>query len=133
MSAVRWQCDLKPSLTARWLQGGLQGAVIAALLLSPWASPGAWVKPALLLMVLREAWGKAQQLKARQGELCIESATTWRWCGKRWQLQRPLRGLPWGVRVVLRNTEGQTLRFWLMRDAMTPAAWRALRAFWLSR
>lgn len=133
MNAVRWRCSLKPSSVACWLQGGLQGAVVAALLLSPWENPGAWAKLPLLILVLREAWRMAQRRSALRGELCIDFPAKWHWRDKSWQLQQPLRWLPFGVLVVLRSADGQKLRFWLMRDAMTPAAWRALRAFWLKR
>ena len=117
---------------ARWLQGGLHGAVIAALLLSPWESRWAWAKLPLLLMVLWETRRAARRLNLCCGELAIDEQA-WQWQGKSWRLKQPLRWLPFGVLVVLRGEQAETMRFWLMQDNMTPAAWRALRALWLTR
>lgn len=118
---------------ARWLQGGLHGVAIGALLLSPWDSRWAWVKLPLLLMALWEARRTARRLSLRCGELAIDEQGAWQWQGRRWRLKQPLRWLPCGVLVVLRGEKAETMRFWLMQDNMTPAAWRALRALWFTR
>ncbi|WP_312836885.1 protein YgfX [Pantoea sp.] len=107
---VRWRCDLRPSRVARWLQRGLHGAVIGALLLSPWEGCWAWAKLPLLAAVVWEAQRAARRLNHLHGELNIDERGNWRWRGESWRLLRPPRWLPFGAQVALRSAKGSICR-----------------------
>lgn len=128
MNAVRWQCNLQASRSARALNVMLFLLCGTLLLSLSWPVDWAWGRAPLLLLMLLECWRNERRLVRRQGVLALDEKGHWHWRGARWQLQRQADWLPWGVLLVLQGAQGQRWRLWLMQDNLPPQAWRALRA-----
>ncbi len=127
MNAVRWQCSLRPSRSAR-LTNLAAGLSCVTLLLFAWPAEGYALQALLSVAVLAESWRTEQRLRQRSGELTRDEQGSWDWQGTCWYTARTAQWQPWGVLLTLQNAQGQRWRFWLMQDAMTMRSWRQLRA-----
>lgn len=128
MNAVRWQCNLQASRSARALNVTLYLSCLCLLFSLSWPPEWAWGRMPILLLLLLEGWRNERRLAQRVGCLALEAEGDWLWQGARWQMQRKADWLPWGVLLVFRNQQGQRWRWWLMHDNMSPGEWRTLRA-----
>ncbi|MCL9647328.1 protein YgfX [Pantoea eucrina] len=127
MNAVRWQCSLRPSRSAR-LANLAAGFSCVPLLLFVWPAEWHVLQALLSVAVLAESWRTERRLRQRCGELTRDVQGSWGWQGTRWYTARTAQWQPWGVLLTLQNAQGQRWRFWLMQDAMTMRSWRQLRA-----
>ncbi|MDF7662571.1 protein YgfX [Erwiniaceae bacterium L1_54_6] len=128
MNAVRWQCNLHPSRSARALQALMLGCCCLLIVGLPWPEMWHWGKVLLLLLLLMEGWRNQRLLQQRRGRLILDKQGNWLWDNRCWHNARAPGWLPIGVLLVLRNQQGQCRRLWLMYDNMPPGYWRALRA-----
>lgn len=128
MNAVRWQCNLQPSRSARWLNLALTLLCVLLLVSAPWPDVWRWGRAPLILLLLLSGWRHERRLGQRTGRLALDEKGNWHWRGRRWRPQHQACWLPWGVLLVLRPPQGRCWRLWLMQDSMPPQAWRALRA-----
>ncbi|WP_343552416.1 protein YgfX [Pantoea sp.] len=128
MNAVRWQCNLRASRSARALNVTLFLLCSVLLLSLSWPAEWAWGEAPLLLLLWAEGWRNERRLVQRVGCLALDAQGDWLWRGLRWQAERKPDWLPYGVLLVLRNQQGQRWRLWLMHDNLPPAEWRTLRA-----
>nr|WP_310617474.1 protein YgfX [Pantoea cypripedii] len=128
MNAVRWQCNLHPSRSARALQALMLGCCCVLVVALPWPEMWCWGKVPLLLLLLMEGWRNHRLLQQRRGRLALDQQGHWEWDNSNWRNVRAPGWLPIGVLLVLRNQQGQRRRLWLMYDNMPSGYWRALRA-----
>jgi len=128
VNAVRWQCDLRASRSARALNVTLSLLCSGLLLALEWPDAWAWSKAPVLVLLLAECWRNERRLVQRVGHLVLDVKGNWLWRGVRWRAERKADWLPYGVLLVLRNQQGKRWRLWLMHDNLPPGEWRTLRA-----
>lgn len=128
MNAVRWQCSLCPSRSARLANLAAGFSCVTLLLWLVWPAKWYALQALLSVAVLAESWRTERRLRQRCGELTRDAQGSWGWRGTRWHTARTAQWLPWGVLLTLQNAQGERWRFWLMQDAMTTRSWRQLRA-----
>lgn len=128
MNAVRWQCNLHASRSARALNVAFSLLCAGLLLSLSWPDEWAWGKAVMLLLLLAECWRNERRLLQRVGILALDVKGDWLWRGMRWRAERKADWLPCGVMLVLRNQQGKCWRLWLMHDNLPPGEWRTLRA-----
>ncbi|WP_017349278.1 protein YgfX [Pantoea sp. A4] len=122
---AQWQCNLRLSRRAAWLQRLLFSSLLCSIMAAACSSFW-WLL--LIPPVVYEGYICSRHRQQYCGILAREDHIYWRWQYKRWQIIHPPRWLPWAVLLQLQNENGKTLRFWLHEDAMTPRDWRTLRA-----
>lgn len=127
MHAVRWQCELQASRSARALNVTLFSLVTVLLLSLSWPENSIWGEVLLLPLLLLECLYNDWRLRQRQGQLTLDAQGDWLWRDTCWQLVRQPDWLSCGVLLTLRNAQGKRWRLWLMHDNLSPCAWRTLR------
>lgn len=124
---VRWRADLQASVLAqRWGHGLFLTAALLVTLLPPWQLSYGLLNLLLLAAVMYEWRRHHHVLQRRCGALVWKENDDWRWQQCHWRLCPATCCLNAAILLRLRGEAGQQ-QFWLMRDSMSEAEWRALR------
>lgn len=133
MNAVRWQCDLQASRSARALNVTLFVLCSGVLFSLRWPEHLLIFHAPFQVILWLECWRNERRLSQRRGRLVLDEQGNWLWRGVRWQPIGRANWLPCGVLLVMRNPQGKRWRLWLMHDNLPPYAWRTLRAGYFLR
>lgn len=124
----QWRAEVGQSHIALVLSSGWHGLVVFGLLVLPPPSVGLvfWI---LAMLVIIEFQRSRRRWSRCHGVILWWYGRQWEWCEHEWQLIRRPFLLGPGCLLILRGSDGQICRLWLMRDSMEEGLWRALRQF----
>lgn len=124
---VRWRANLQTSHYARRVSTVLHLLALLLLILAGLSLNYLSCKIVAGLLIGSEWWRNQRKLSTLHGLLERQEENLWYFQQQRWRLIRRPWITPYAIWLALRNQQGVTLRFWVMRDSISEYQWRTLR------